>query len=75
MNNFIAFYLFITTLSSLSAQTRYYCNDAAENRVTRSSTSSYCSNFWGKDEAAEDEAICDADQPEGMFRSLYPRAL
>ena len=36
---------------AISAQTRYYCYDAAGNRVAKSSSSNYCSsNSWGKGE-------------------------
>ena len=37
----------LITANSIHAQTRYYCYDAAGNRVAKSSSSTYCSsNGW-----------------------------
>ena len=49
--------------SKSQAQTRYYCYDAAGNRVARSATSTYSTtNGWGKGEAEEDALNSDVCQ-------------
>jgi len=52
----------LSLCTGLSAQTRYYCYDAAGNRVARSVTRAYCTtNGWGKGEAEEDALIYEED--------------